>query len=159
MLLHNTLSQERLWLQVTKIIKKTGTGKVHLPNAVMGDIVSISGISKACIADTIASIEVSERLQAGQIDPPTLAMMFAPNDSPVGRGVGSVLTSQKIIERLESEAAVSVSLRVRCVSFCAYESGCFACVSVMCAMLRSRQSRFAVYTPNGDLSNPSCSHR
>lgn len=48
-----------------------------------------------------------------QVDPPTLAMVFAPNSSPIGRNPKNIVTAQKIVERLENEAAISVSLRVR----------------------------------------------
>ena len=100
-------------LQVTKIQKKNGTGGwTALEEATGGDIVSVAGLTGVGIGDTIAGAEDAERLEPGLIDPPTLAMVFSPNSSPLGLSPGNVVTSQKLLERLEMEAANSVSLRV-----------------------------------------------
>lgn len=100
-------------LQVTKIQKKNGTGGwTVLGEASAGDIVSVAGLTGAGIGDTITNTEAAPPLEPGQIDPPTLAMVFSPNSSPLGLAPGNVVTSQKIMERLEMEAANSVSLRV-----------------------------------------------
>ena len=40
-------------------------------------------------------------LLAGQIDPPTLSMVFGPNTSPLAGREGSQLTGSKIGERLQ----------------------------------------------------------
>jgi GTP-binding protein len=101
-------------LQVTRIVKRQGGfGSQQLSHAHAGDIITITGISNPAIGDTICAPEVSEALQPGQIDPPTLSMVFAPNSSPVGRAPGNEVTAQKLLERLHAEALQSVSLRVR----------------------------------------------
>lgn len=58
--------------RLTKIWKRSGTGRQDLEVASAGDIVSISGFGQAAIADTIAAAEVAEALPPGRIDPPTL---------------------------------------------------------------------------------------
>lgn len=60
-------------LKVTKIEKKAGLGRVQLQSAVAGDVVSIAGPGDAAgIADTIAAPAVTQALDPGPIDPPTL---------------------------------------------------------------------------------------
>lgn len=93
-------------------MKRSGTGTVELEQAVAGDIVSIAGVAAAGIADTVAALEVDKALPPGQIDPPTLAMIFGPNTSPLAGREGSQLTGTKIGERLQAEAETNVSLRV-----------------------------------------------
>ncbi|KXZ43834.1 hypothetical protein GPECTOR_79g113 [Gonium pectorale] len=98
--------------RVTRISKRSGMGKIQLEEAVVGDIVSIAGAGSARIADTIAAPEVTTLLDPGPIDPPTLAMVFGPNDSPLAGRAGRALTGRAIGERLQAEAETSVSLRV-----------------------------------------------
>ena len=100
--------------QVTRILKRSGaSASAAQPAAATGDIVSIAGLASAAIGDTLCAPDVMERLSPGQIDPPTLSMVFAPNSSPIGRATGNVVTGAKIYERLLAEAATSVSLQVR----------------------------------------------
>lgn len=59
-------------LQVTRIFKKSGTGKVGLTEGVTGDIVSIAGLATTKIADTIAAPDVTVRVEPGQVRASTL---------------------------------------------------------------------------------------
>jgi hypothetical protein len=67
----------------------------------------------AGIADTIASPAVEAPLDPGHIDPPTLSMVFGPNDSPLAGRAGKAVTGRAIGERLLTEAETSVSLKVQ----------------------------------------------
>jgi GTP-binding protein len=67
----------------------------------------------AGIADTIASPAVEAPLDPGHIDPPTLSMVFGPNDSPLAGRAGKAVTGRAIGARLSAEAETSVSLRVK----------------------------------------------
>lgn len=58
--------------RVVKIMKRSGVGRIDLPEAGLGDIISVAGLEDAGVADTIASPEVEQALPAGAIDPPTL---------------------------------------------------------------------------------------
>ncbi|KAK9808999.1 hypothetical protein WJX72_007651 [[Myrmecia] bisecta] len=99
-------------IRLTKIVKRSGTTKLELKRAGAGDIVSISGAASAGIADTIGSVSLEQPLEPGLIEPPTLSMVFSPNDSPLAGREGVHLTGSKIGERLAAEAETSVSLRV-----------------------------------------------
>ena len=54
--------------------------------------------------DTIGTPAISEPLHAREIDPPTLSMTFAVNDSPFAGKDGDKVQSRVIRERLEREA-------------------------------------------------------
>ena len=58
--------------KLTKIWKRSGTGRIDLDTAGAGDIVSVTGIPTASIADTICATSVDLPLAPGPIDPPTL---------------------------------------------------------------------------------------
>ncbi|KIZ01064.1 putative GTP-binding protein TypA/BipA like protein [Monoraphidium neglectum] len=100
-------------LRITKIEKRVGLSKVALSEAVAGDIVQVAGPGDAAgIADTIAAPTVTQALDPGPIDPPTLSMVFSVNDSPLAGKSGKAVTSRAIGERLMAEAEGSVSLKV-----------------------------------------------
>ncbi|CAL8470047.1 g9589 [Coccomyxa elongata] len=98
--------------RLTKVWKRSGLGRLELEAASAGDIVSITGAGTARIADTVGSPDLEHALSPGVIEPPTLSMVFSPNDSPLAGREGTQLTGSKIGERLAAEAATSVSLRV-----------------------------------------------
>jgi len=98
--------------RVTKIVKRRGLARLELPDAVAGDIVTLAGLGKVSVTDTIAAPAVVVPLPAVPVDPPTVSMTFSVNDSPLAGKVGTKLTSQQIAERLYQEMETNVSLRV-----------------------------------------------
>ena len=89
-----------------------GLERVPVDEARAGDIIALAGFSKATVADTIADISVTEPLHAQPIDPPTLSMTFAVNDSPYAGRDGSKVTSRMIFDRLIREAESNVAIKV-----------------------------------------------
>ncbi|HEX8585614.1 MAG TPA: translational GTPase TypA, partial [Allosphingosinicella sp.] len=77
-----------------------------------GDIVAIAGLTKATVSNSIVEPSVTEPLHAQKIDPPTLAMTFTVNDSPMAGREGSKVTSRMIRDRLEREAEGNVSFKI-----------------------------------------------
>ncbi|BAT61816.1 GTP-binding protein TypA/BipA [Variibacter gotjawalensis] len=98
--------------RVTKILAFRGLERVSLDEAEAGDIVSIAGLPNATVAHTIGAPEIEGPLPAQPIDPPTLAMLFRVNDSPLAGTEGSKVTSRMIRDRLLREAEGNVALRV-----------------------------------------------
>ena len=84
-----------------------------MEQAEAGDIVTIAGFAKATVADTLCDPAVQDALPAQPIDPPTLAMTFSVNDSPLAGKEGSKVTSRMIEERLLREAEGNVSIQIR----------------------------------------------
>lgn len=102
--------------RITKIFKRVGVAETEIPEAAAGDIVMVAGVDRIGVADTLACLTVQQSLPPGHIDPPTLSMVFSPNDSPLAGTEGSELTANKIGDRLRREAENSVSLRVAVVA-------------------------------------------
>ncbi|SDR26994.1 GTP-binding protein [Rhizobiales bacterium GAS191] len=98
--------------RVSKILAFRGVERQPIDIAEAGDIVAIAGLSKGTVADTFCALEVTEPLHAQPIDPPTVAMSFLVNDSPLAGTEGDKVTSRVIRDRLLKEAEGNVALRV-----------------------------------------------
>jgi len=99
--------------RVTKVLAFRGLDRVPVDEAEAGDIVALAGLPNATVAHTIAAPEVEKPIPAQPIDPPTLAMTFRVNDSPLAGTEGSKVTGRMIRDRLLREAEGNVALRVR----------------------------------------------
>ncbi|HUJ97074.1 MAG TPA: translational GTPase TypA [Stellaceae bacterium] len=99
--------------RLTKLLAFRGLERKPIDEAEAGDIVAIAGLTETTVADTICAPEVGEALPATPVDPPTLAMTFSVNDSPLAGREGSKVTSRMIVERLRREAEGNVAIRVR----------------------------------------------
>ena len=98
--------------RLTKLLAFRGLARVPIETASAGDIIAVAGLAAATVADTIAAPEVEAPIAAQPIDPPTLAMTFSVNDSPLAGRAGSKVTSRVIRERLLREAEGNVAIRV-----------------------------------------------
>ncbi|SHN52981.1 translational GTPase TypA [Erythrobacter sanguineus] len=98
--------------RATKLMSFDGLERVPVETAQAGDIIALAGLEKATVANTICDPSVSEPIAAQPIDPPTLAMRFAVNDSPLAGREGSKVTSRMIRDRLLREAETNVAIRV-----------------------------------------------
>ena len=98
--------------RASKIMAFRGLERVPVDEASAGDIISIAGLTTATVANTIADPSVTEPLHAQPIDPPTLSMRFAVNDSPMAGREGSKVTSRMIRDRLFREAESNVAIKV-----------------------------------------------
>ena len=98
--------------RVSKVLAFRGLERTSVEEATAGDIVAIAGLPEANVAHTICALEVEVPLHAQPIDPPTLAMTFRVNDSPLAGTEGDKVTSRMIRDRLLREAEGNVALRV-----------------------------------------------
>ncbi|MEM6309031.1 MAG: translational GTPase TypA [Pseudomonadota bacterium] len=98
--------------RVTKIRAFRGLGLEDIDEAVAGDIVSLAGMSKATVADTICALAVEDPLEAQPIDPPTISVTFGINDSPFAGRDGKKVQSRVIRDRLMKEAESNVAIKV-----------------------------------------------
>jgi GTP-binding protein len=99
--------------RVTKLLAFRGIERIAVEEAEAGDIVAIAGLPNATVAQTICDPSVETPIPAQPIDPPTLAMTFRVNDSPLAGTEGSKVTGRMIRDRLLREAEGNVALRVR----------------------------------------------
>ncbi|MCA8908562.1 MAG: translational GTPase TypA, partial [Rhodospirillaceae bacterium] len=98
--------------RISKLLAFRGLERQPIEQGEAGDIVAIAGLSAATVADTICDPAVSEPIPAQPIDPPTLAMTFQVNDSPLAGTEGDKVTSRVIRARLEREAEGNVALKI-----------------------------------------------
>ena len=98
--------------RATKLLSFDGLDRVPVESAEAGDIIAIAGLEKATVSNTIADPQIKTPIEAQPIDPPTLAMRFAVNDSPLAGREGSKVTSRMIRDRLYREAETNVAIRI-----------------------------------------------
>jgi GTP-binding protein len=99
--------------RITKVLAFRGIERTAVDEAEAGDIVALAGLPNATVAHTICDPSVENPIPAQPIDPPTLAMTFRVNDSPLAGTEGSKVTGRMIRDRLLREAEGNVALRVR----------------------------------------------
>jgi GTP-binding protein len=99
--------------RITKILAFRGLERTSLDEAEAGDIVALAGFTKATVADTLCAEDVMDAIPAQPVDPPTLAMTFSINDSPLAGTEGDKVTSRLLRERLFREAEGNVAIHVR----------------------------------------------
>jgi GTP-binding protein len=99
--------------RITKVLAFRGLERQPVDEAEAGDIVALAGLPNVTVAHTICDPSVETSLAAQPIDPPTLAMTFRVNDSPLAGTEGTKVTGRMIRDRLLREAEGNVALRVR----------------------------------------------
>ncbi|MDE2476203.1 MAG: translational GTPase TypA [Alphaproteobacteria bacterium] len=99
--------------RATKLLSFRGLSRVPTESASAGDIVAIAGLTNATVADTVCDLEVETALPANPIDPPTLAVTFSVNDSPLAGREGDRVQSRVIRDRLLRESEGNVAIKVR----------------------------------------------
>lgn len=98
--------------RVTRIQAFRGLSQSDIDEAVAGDIVTLAGLSKATVSDTLCALAVDTPLPSQPIDPPTISVTFGINDSPLAGRDGKKVQSRVIRERLLKEAESNVAIKV-----------------------------------------------
>jgi GTP-binding protein len=98
--------------RVTKVLAFRGLNQTAIDEAQAGDIVTLAGMSKATVADTLCALDVDTAIPAQPIDPPTITVTFGINDSPLAGRDGSKVQSRVIRDRLNREAEVNVAIKI-----------------------------------------------
>ena len=102
----------RLSYRVTRVFAYEGLKRTAVDRAFAGDIVSVSGMEKVDVGETVADRDNPKPLPLIKIDEPTLSMTFTVNDSPLAGKEGKYVTSRNIWDRLQKELQTNVSIRV-----------------------------------------------
>lgn len=98
--------------RLSKLLAFRGLKRVPIDEAAAGDIIAVAGLSETTVADTLCALAVTTPIAAQAIDPPTLAMTFSVNDSPLAGRDGDKVTSRMIRARLLREAEGNVAIRI-----------------------------------------------
>ncbi|WP_282091722.1 translational GTPase TypA [Epibacterium ulvae] len=96
----------------TKVLAFRGLQQQPIDVAEAGDIVSIAGMTKATVADSLVNPTVETALPAQPIDPPTITVTFGINDSPLAGRDGKKVQSRVIRDRLMKEAEQNVAIKI-----------------------------------------------
>ena len=98
--------------KITAIFQFEGMKRIEVQEAHAGDIVGLTGFEEVFIGETICDSEARPALPYIPIDPPTIQMEFAVNDSPLAGQDGKLVTARHIWERLVKEIRTNVALRI-----------------------------------------------
>ena len=99
-------------IRVSKLYKYDGLKRVETTEALLGDIVAVSGVGDITIGETICDVDCPEPLPFIDIDEPTISMTFSVNNSPFAGREGTFVTSRHVRDRLFKELETNLSLRV-----------------------------------------------
>ena len=103
---------ERLLYLITKIYIFKGLNKIEVKDAYAGDIVSLAGIEKINVGETVTDKDNPKPLPIIDIDAPTMAMTFMVNDSSFSGREGKYVTYRNVWDRLQKELRTNVSIDV-----------------------------------------------
>ena len=103
---------EKIKSKVQQVQLFEGLGRANAEEARAGDIVALVGLESVDISDSICDPLNPQPLEATEIEPPTLTMMFSVNDSPFCGREGKYVTSRNLRDRLFKELESNVALKV-----------------------------------------------
>jgi GTP-binding protein len=98
--------------RITKIFRFERDQKVPIETASAGEIVAVAGMDDITVGVTFTDPDDPRPLPLIDIDPPTVAMHFIPNDSPFAGQESQFVTSSHLEERLFRETLADVALSV-----------------------------------------------
>src|SRR5207237_796113 len=97
---------------ITKLLPFSGLKRTDITETTLEDIISLAGVERMTIGETITDAENPAPLAPITIDEPTVAMQFTVNTSPFAGRDGAYVTSRNLRERLQKELLTNVSLRI-----------------------------------------------
>ena len=99
-------------IKIGKLYTYSGLNRVEVEEAYCGDIVAVTGVEGINIGETIADVNLPEKVDFVDIDEPTVSMTFSVNNGPFAGKEGKFITSRHLRDRLFKELETNVSLRV-----------------------------------------------
>lgn len=99
--------------KLTKMFMFSGIKKIPVEEVEAGDIVSIAGLEKANVSDTICDLSVEKSIESTPVDAPTMSVTISVNDSPLAGQEGTKVTSRLIRDRLLAEEQSNVAITVK----------------------------------------------
>ena len=99
-------------IKIGKLYTYSGLNRVEVEEAYCGDIVAVTGVEGINIGETIADVNLPEKVDFVDIDEPTVSITFSVNNGPFAGKEGKFITSRHLRDRLFKELETNVSLRV-----------------------------------------------
>lgn len=98
--------------RIIKIYTFDRNKHVETNKACAGEIIAVAGFKDVLVGQTITNPENPQPLPSIKIDPPTIAIRFLPNDSPLNGQEGEFVTSRQLRDRLYREPLSDVAMKV-----------------------------------------------
>ena len=99
-------------IRVTKLYKFERNKHQEIESASVGEIIAVAGFKDILVGQTVTSASNPIPLPSFKIDPPTVAIKFLPNDSPLSGQEGEFVTSRQLRERLHREPLSDIAMQV-----------------------------------------------
>ncbi len=109
---HVSASGKRVQSEIKGLYTFRNLERVEVDQVRAGDIAAIYGIDEISIGDSLVDLEEGKPLPPIAVDPPTIAMTFRVNDSPLSGKEGRYVTSRNLRERLFREVRTNLAMRV-----------------------------------------------
>lgn len=107
-----TEKDEKIAFNVSQILINFGLEKMETPEALVGEIILLSGSPDFNIGDTVADYLRPEALPRIAVAEPTLKIALSANTSPFAGREGKFSTARQIKERINKELEINVSLKI-----------------------------------------------
>lgn len=98
--------------KIEKIYMTQGLKKIEVSEAYSGDIVSVAGLKKSSIGDTIADSNDLTALPSIAIEEPTLNISIYANTSPFAGREGKYVTARHLHDRIIKELETNISMKL-----------------------------------------------
>ena len=98
--------------RISNVFRFESNQRISVETACCGDIVATAGMDEVTVGCTYTDPDDPRPLPPMEIDPPTIAMSFVPNDSPFAGKEGQFVTSRHLADRLFRETMADVALQV-----------------------------------------------
>lgn len=98
--------------RIEKIFQNSGLKKIEVKEAFSGDIVSIAGLRKVMIGNTIADSANPELIAPISIEEPTLSISMYANTSPFAGKEGKFVTARQLLDRINKELETNISMKM-----------------------------------------------
>ena len=102
----------RAMSQVKQLYTFDYLGRKECTEVVAGDIGAVVGVDSTDIGDVYTDPDDPVELDPIEIDPPTLAIVFEPSNSPLVGRDGDIVGGRQLKERLELERENNVTMRI-----------------------------------------------
>ncbi|WP_058270812.1 translational GTPase TypA [Olsenella massiliensis] len=102
----------RAMAQVKQLFTFDYLGRKECQEVEAGDIAAVVGIEGTDIGDVYTDPDNPVELEPIEIDPPTLAIVFEPSNSPLVGREGQIVGGRQLKERLELERENNVTMRI-----------------------------------------------
>ncbi len=98
--------------QVKQLFTFDYLGRKECDEVIAGDIAAVVGVANTDIGDVYTDVENPVDLEAIEIDPPTLSIVFEPSTSPLVGRDGDIVGGRQLKERLMQEANNNVTMSI-----------------------------------------------